>query len=148
MTEPFKPSKQAADDVKQAEIEFMELTMSIMMFLTKNGFPLDHVVNLLHESVKRSESMYGHFKAEYDKEYKKDDATDIGRKEDEEYERKVEEAYIKKILESRPSELERLWQEEDTIAEQEEEEEIERKEMEEEEAVNPVSESFEEEAEK
>lgn len=148
MTDEFKPSKQAVKDVKQAEREFMELTMSIMMFLTKNGFPLDHVVNLLHKSVEGAAKMYDGVKADYDKEHKKDDATDIARKEDEEYERKVEEAYIKKILESRPSELEQLWQEEDARAEQEEEEEIERKEMEGEEAENPVSESFEEEAEK
>jgi len=73
MTKSFKPSKEATKDVKQAEREFMELTMSIMLFLTSNGFPLDHVVNLLHNSVEGAAKMYDGVKADYDEEHKKEE---------------------------------------------------------------------------
>lgn len=74
MTDTFKPSKQAVKDVKQAEREFMELTMSIMLFLTANGFPLDHVVNLLHNSVEGAAKMYDGVKSDYDEEHKKEES--------------------------------------------------------------------------
>ena len=47
----FKPSSQAEQEVREAEKEFYQLTLSIMLFLCKNGMPLQHVTNLLHHSI-------------------------------------------------------------------------------------------------
>tara|TARA_B100000029_G_scaffold471958_1_gene512020 strand:+ start:958 stop:1206 length:249 start_codon:yes stop_codon:yes gene_type:complete len=54
----FHPSSEAVKEVQDAQNEFLELTISIMLFLCKNGMPLDFVTTLLHDSVEDAHSLY------------------------------------------------------------------------------------------
>ena len=66
----FKPSLQAEKEVGEAQKEFNQLTLSIMLFLCKNGMPLQHVTNLLHHSIDGIAEFYDdRVSDDWDKEY-------------------------------------------------------------------------------